>query len=489
MKAWDDDGDRVFRTDRWSRYQWRCFLEDSDRGDDALRRGASRLSGLDALGRELFARLHGSSHERVDQVRPEDSWAQQAHEELTALPEFERLRRRCRGDRTAAGRAVFDLLEGIIRELPPVPHIEDVDALRDQVRGLLDFARAADCSKRASIDREVEQLRARGRIAVEEAVAYADALDPSAVRRTLRGGMDVANNALDSLDAAVDVFCAWGKGSGARWHPTSTAAKAELARRVSRSDRLQQLVEVAGRLKHMAAVKQRCKAERSASELTAIGRGADLGRVLPSELVLLAHPASANEFARRFVERGLLQYELNDTEVRGRGPIVVCLDQSSSMEGSKEIWSKALALAMLEVAAQQDRPCRVIHFNGGVVRVDDWPAGRAGPVALLKSLESFAGGGTDFEAPLRCALEAIDGDRTLRQADVILVTDGEAEINPTFRDEWFRARESRGFTCFAVHVDAPAGVAPRVLHEIADEVIGLADVTNDAAVTDRLLSI
>ena len=488
MDTWKGGRDRIYRADRWSRYQWRRFMEESGGSEALLKNGANRLSGFEAFGRELFARLHGSTSP-LDEVRPEDAWAQKAHDELGALPEFDRLRRRCRGDRLAAGTAAIDLLERMLVELPPPTNTEDVDALRDQVRGLLDFARATSGAPRASIEDELEALRSRGRSAVSEAKAYADALHPSVVRRTLRDAITSANGDIDTIDATTGVFCAWGTGSGSCARRTSRAAKAELSRRVSTSERLRRLVEMAGRLKHIAAVKQRCKVDRAASELTAIGRGADIGRVLPSELVLLAHPASALEFARRFTERGLFQYELTDTEVLARGPIVVCLDQSSSMEGPKEVWSKALALAMLEVAAQQNRSCRVVHFNGAVVRVDDWPAGRADPVALLESMETFAGGGTNFVAPLRCALDAINHDPTLHQADVVLVTDGEAAVEPAFLDEWARVRTSHGFACFAVHVDAPAGVVPRVLHELADEVIGLADVTNDAAATDALFNI
>src|SRR5207249_4537867 len=48
---------------------------------------------------------------------------------------------------------------------------------------------------------------------------------------------------------------------------------------------------------------------------------------------------------------------------RGRGPMIVCLDGSGSMEGEKEIWSKAVALTLLEIARRQRRLFRFICFS------------------------------------------------------------------------------------------------------------------------------
>ena len=43
--------------------------------------------------------------------------------------------------------------------------------------------------------------------------------------------------------------------------------------------------------------------------------------------------------------------------------MIVCLDGSSSMAGDKEIWSKAVALTLLEIARRQRRLFRFICFS------------------------------------------------------------------------------------------------------------------------------
>src|SRR5439155_502145 len=76
-----------------------------------------------------------------------------------------------------------------------------------------------------------------------------------------------------------------------------------------------------------------------------------------------ALPAAASGLARRLVEGRLLSYSLRGVDERGRGPMIVCLDGSGSMAGDKVIWSKAVALTLLEIARRQRRLFRFICFS------------------------------------------------------------------------------------------------------------------------------
>jgi hypothetical protein len=105
--------------------------------------------------------------------------------------------------------------------------------------------------------------------------------------------------------------------------------------------------------------------ERSSEEILEVERGDALERLLPPELLSLSHPLLRKDFQRRFLDQELLQYSLRGVEEKGKGPMVVCLDGSSSMAGDKEIWSKAVALTLLEIARRQRRPFRSICFSSG----------------------------------------------------------------------------------------------------------------------------
>ncbi len=253
--------------------------------------------------------------------------------------------------------------------------------------------------------------------------------------------------------------------------------RAELARTIKASPRLKRIAEIAGRLKAIALHKQRTKADQARSEVTDIGIGNDLDRLLPSELVKLTDPAMAMDFARRYLERGLLQYELSGKEEQGKGPIVMCLDQSSSMDDDgRDEWAKALALALGQVASVQKRKMVIVRFNRRVIDTIEWD-GQPDGAEVMRVLSQEPAGGTAFDPPLRKALEIIRTGDSMRKADVVFVTDGEASLSDDQLEAWDAERKRSEVSCYALHV-GPMGASG--LEAIADQVLHVRDVADDA---------
>lgn len=476
--------DRVFLVDKWSSYQWGRACDEAEDLRALVEDGRRKLFSYPAFAKELFARLHGGATP-LDQMRPEDGWAEKAHRALDDLPSFQQLRSRCLGDRFLAALSTVELGRKVLESLPEPPeNTEDPEAVREQVRGLLAFAsQKIDSGQFAP---EVRERQETGRSLVAGWVEHGARVDDSELRSALRAAVDHGHEAIDEVEQHLS---AWGTGCSTTGAPTGLGLKAQLARQIAQNPRLRQIAEQAGRLKRIAIQKHGARPDRSPSELTEIEMGSDLQRLLPVELAKLCDAKRWLEFARGYVEGALLQYALEGSEPLGRGPVVVCLDESSSMEGPREIWSKALTLALLQIATLEHRWVRVVRFNGDVVRVDDWPPGHIDPLDLIESMSTTYPGGTAFEPPLRSALDAIQREPGLAKADVILVTDGEAPVSEEFSAEWKRQREQLGFTCYAVHVDAAGGVPPTSLRRIADHVIGLSDVRSDGAATDALFAL
>jgi uncharacterized protein with von Willebrand factor type A (vWA) domain len=153
-----------------------------------------------------------------------------------------------------------------------------------------------------------------------------------------------------------------------------------------------------------------------------------------------AHAARMLHRVRR-AERALLSYErlgwldsvparpTGRTEVRPAaelGPIILCLDTSGSMRGAREVVAKALALECLRGAHRQRRRCYLYAFSGPE-QVQELELG-VDAASLARLLDFLAGsfnGGTDVDAPLQKSLERLERDPEWRQADVLMVTDGE----------------------------------------------------------------
>ncbi len=92
------------------------------------------------------------------------------------------------------------------------------------------------------------------------------------------------------------------------------------------------------------------------------------------------------------------------------------------MEGQKDTWATALALALLEDAQAERRPFTLIDFNGRVTyEATVEPCAQLPHEALFVS----CGGGTSIAAAFERGLEIIaHHPRALRQSDIVLITDG-----------------------------------------------------------------
>ncbi len=270
-------------------------------------------------------------------------------------------------------------------------------------------------------------------------------------------------------------------GQGGR---LSAGERLELGRRLARNRRLGELARLVGRLKYEARAVKHETLEHGAAEAYDIERGAELGRLIPSELVALHHPGLARDFGRRLIEGELLQYRLRDDEQKGRGAMVVCIDVSSSMQGDKELWAKAVSLTLMDIARRQRRLFRAVLFSSGdeSLKVLDLNRERRYQPELRKVLEMaeyFPGGGTDFERPLARALELIE-HKQLKRGDIVIITDGESQVSPEFLGR-LRARKAElSFSIFAVLVELGSSELS-TLAKFSDRVTSVKKLTTETA--------
>ena len=478
-----NDDDRVIKVDSWTDYMWRHNVAPAPDVRAVLDDGRKKFETFPAFGRELFSRLFASKEERVHQTRPEDAWQVRAHDELGQLQGWSSLVRRATGDKLLAATAATAMAEKVLAHLPPPPEpLADAEVIRGRVRGLVRMVREG-VGDGNELERLLVQARERGQAAVSAASAYADGLDESVLRDALREAVAAAHGQLDEVEAELAGFCGWGQGE---MRPGGAVdEKVRLAALLKKNEKLRRLGVMAGRMRRIAMLKRRTRSKHARDEVSDIERGNDLARVLPSELVKLTDPALALDFARGFVEGTLAQYRLHGRERQGRGPVVICIDSSGSMEGEREIWSKAVALALLQLAVADKRRCWIVQFDDGVRRVDDFVPGKVDGRVIMEAMGPFFGGGTDFEKPLTKAMEAINDGVGLKNADVVLVTDGEAEVSDAFRASWAEARRKHEVTVFAVAI---GGDVPAVLNQVADHVVGVNDLADDGAALQTLFT-
>jgi uncharacterized protein with von Willebrand factor type A (vWA) domain len=180
-----------------------------------------------------------------------------------------------------------------------------------------------------------------------------------------------------------------------------------------------------------------------------VERSGEIARMLPSEAILFIRPALRLLWHAKRAERALATYrvrgvqqerliaddagaEARDAErpkkKQERGPIIVCLDTSGSMQGAPETIAKAVTLEAVRIANAERRDCFLYAFSGPTqVAECDLTTKRGGIQGLLEFLGCSFHGGTDVAEPMSRALKRVESAKWSR-ADVIVVSDGEFPI-------------------------------------------------------------
>ena len=160
----------------------------------------------------------------------------------------------------------------------------------------------------------------------------------------------------------------------------------------------------------------------------------DINSCLSSELALLGTPETEILFMRKYEQKRLAQYRKRTEIIKGKGDMIVLVDESSSTR-EVQAWAKAFALAMLDIAARDNRKFAMVHFASAKnVRTDLFEPGHYTSADVISAAEQFFGGGTNFEAPLTEAINLMENGYV--NSDITIITDGECRISDEFAERF-----------------------------------------------------
>lgn len=152
----------------------------------------------------------------------------------------------------------------------------------------------------------------------------------------------------------------------------------------------------------------------------------DVNRILPSELALLMNEETELLFYKKFAEKKLMSFSYGKKatgEKQEKGPAIICIDTSGSMNGEPEDIAKSLSLFILLECIKEKRSCYIISFSVSIECLDLTNIGDKG---VLNKFLNFLGhsfhGGTDFELCLNHALEILE-NKSFKNADVLVISD------------------------------------------------------------------
>ncbi|OLQ93574.1 protein viaA [Vibrio panuliri] len=176
--------------------------------------------------------------------------------------------------------------------------------------------------------------------------------------------------------------------------------------------------------------------DEATDDIVGVHEGDDLNKLLPNETMFLAYPELEVVFYKHLVDKRLMNYKTQGKsrtlrKVRAqkadhskaeveKGPFVVCIDASGSMNGFPEQCAKAMAYALMQMALAEDRDCYVMLFSTQVITYE--LTKQDGLREASDFLSYSFHGGTDLGPVLAQTVEIMMGER-YKNADTVVISD------------------------------------------------------------------
>lgn len=193
---------------------------------------------------------------------------------------------------------------------------------------------------------------------------------------------------------------------------------------------LKRMAELFGRIDRDMRFQRSRRVVGGQEEIVDVKFGEDLNRIVSSEWALFADSDMEDDFLARFASGELLTYSTVGEEHAGRGPIVFVADSSGSMNGEPNIWTRAVAMALLHMARTERRDFAFVEFSTEARHWLFQAKQILDPEKVVEMCSHFYGGGTIPLLGVQQAAKIMTDAPEFRKADLVMVGDGRAGYGP-----------------------------------------------------------
>lgn len=255
-----------------------------------------------------------------------------------------------------------------------------------------------------------------------------------------------------ALEKANDIRCvlaSWGNDAGEMHkNPINT----EILKRVAKSEKLRYISKFLGRYKELLSSKRLAGYTYGRGEKYDIEYGNNISKCLTSELVMLSSPELVPLFIRKYQNKALKQYRRREPEFKGKGDIIVCLDESHSTFGENNAYGMAIAMVLFEICRINKANFALVHFSTKT-KVDYFPKDKEiDTERIMDCAEIFLSGGTDFEQPLR-EVFALNAKGQMAKPDIVFITDGQCDLPDDFLEVFDNFKKGSGAKLTGILLD------------------------------------
>lgn len=473
----------------WELYSFDDLIENNPKMREVMARGLKETKIFRNLAMDIYSSLWKPNPliNDGDMYKP-FAVSRQIVSELMEIEEYHQLRRYTKSNKPRASQAAVKMAEKAIELLTEEQKQQINDAFDEMSKALakgkgqgqggndeLDGENNYDSQAEDQIFDDLEKSKLG--LSQSDIEKLGDQL-----AKAFKGELD---KEIEDLKTENDAMITFGRDP-ADLSPTTYEEKEKIMQFIKKSRMLQEVAKITGRMKELARSIRATRKTNSPEEVVDMKRGNDISKILSTELMLLDDEDTEILFLKNFVEQQLLQYKLEGKDDMGRGPVVMLIDCSGSMQGQREIWAKGVMLALQMIAKTDNRDMYIAYFNGNIRNVFQLKHGKVEDITKWMTFVALgADGGTDFEQPLGHALKMIESSKTFKRADLIMISDGECHVSAPFLANFLKKKENLDFKAIGVLI----GGTSQVMRSFCDLTISLSDLTNPAAAEKAIFSI
>ena len=487
--------DRVMRSSKLEDSIYAELREDDAEMDLTENAAVQKLKSFPALSRDVFQSLYSLAPRRND-VDILTAAAQKFNapllDHISQQDDYPTLKNICEGRSLPAYEAAAEFtdraaedLDGLLSELGgdkgALNTLEKLEAARDAAaEGLAKLLDAQATGETTETDKQA-LINAANRLDSKQrqVEAVSQMLDTTMLRQTDTVDLAVSAAVQAATERAQEVQSIIGAWSDEPMNMCRTPENLALLEKVRQSTALKDISKYLGRFREIFAQAKKNSYAYGRGETYSLELGNNLSRALTSELAMLATPETIPLFLRKYQQKQIKQYRRREPIYKGMGDIICCLDESNSTKGEAAAWGKAVAMTLLEIAAESQRSFALIHFAGSSsCQVDIFRPGEYTLEDKLTAAETFLGGGTNFERPIREAIHLMESEG-FEKADVVFITDGECALPDGCQQELQASQVVYHFTVTGILLDKGRAGMGFSLEPFCQKIYRTSELTGD----------
>ena len=489
--------DRVLQSSKLEDCIYRDLSENDESMESIQQEAAPKLRSFPALSRDIFQSFYSLFPKRTDAGRltaEAQKFNAKLLDHVIEDADYPTIKSICEGRELPAYEAASEFTARIGAQLDELlsefggkdgtlKTLEKLQAARNQAQQRLAelLAQMRDSALNPTLEPAVIDAANQAESKTQQAEAVAKMADVTATQNkaVIRQSVSAAVSAAAEKAKEVQIILgAWSDDAGTM---EKNAVNTELLQKVRQNPALLEISKHLGRFQEIFAQGKRNGYAYGRGETYVLELGNNLSRAIGSEFAMLASPQTVPLFVKKYQQRRLKQYRRRELVRKGMGDMICCLDESGSTRGDAAAWGKAVALMLLDIAAENRRKFALIHFAGSSeCKLDIFLPGQYSMQDKMNAAETFLGGGTNFKRPLDEAIQLMDTG--FENADIVFLTDGLCKLPEDYLATLRSEQAARKFTVTGILLDAGTPGMDFSLTPFCQKIYRTSELTGDEIV-------